>query len=102
MTAAAFAQGPGSDVKPTNDLPNPYESIENYFKLPEGRKWGSTSAVEIDKDGKTIWIAERCGSNSCLDRTSGEMSKTDPILHFDASGKLTRSFGAGLIIFPHG
>jgi len=48
-----------ADVKPTNDLPNPYQPVENYFKLPEGRTWGSTSAVEIDKDGKSIWVAER-------------------------------------------
>jgi streptogramin lyase len=89
-------------MQPTNDAPNPYQSIENYFKLPEGRTWGSTSAVEIDKDGKTVWIAERCGQNSCLDRASGEMSKLDPVLHFDASGKLIKSFGAGMMIFPHG
>ncbi|HEY7285088.1 MAG TPA: peptidyl-alpha-hydroxyglycine alpha-amidating lyase family protein [Vicinamibacterales bacterium] len=89
-------------MQPTNDAPDPYQSIENYFKLPEGRTWGSTSAVEIDKDGRSIWIAERCGQNSCLDRASGQMSALDPILHFDASGKLIKSFGAGLLIFPHG
>ncbi|HEV3061135.1 MAG TPA: peptidyl-alpha-hydroxyglycine alpha-amidating lyase family protein [Vicinamibacterales bacterium] len=88
--------------QPTNDAPNPYQSIEGYFKLPEGRTWGSTSAVEIDKDGKSIWIAERCGLNGCLDRASGQMSTLDPILHFDASGKLIKSFGSGLLIFPHG
>jgi streptogramin lyase len=91
-----------SVAQPTNDAPNPYQNSENYFKLPEGRTWGSTSAVEIDKDGKTIWIAERCGQNSCLDRASGQMSASDPILHFDASGKLIKSFGAGMLIFPHG
>ena len=52
--AVAGAQG---DVKPTNELANPYQSIENYFKLPEGRTWGSTSAIEIAKDGRTIWVA---------------------------------------------
>src|SRR5262249_12018869 len=71
-----------TDGAPTNDAPNPYQSAENYFKLPDGRTWGSTSAVEIDKDGKTIWIAERCGQNGCLDRASGQMSSSDPILHF--------------------
>ena len=91
-----------NDAAPTNDLPNPYQSVENYFKLPEGRKWGSTSAVEIDKDGRTIWVAERCGANSCLDRATGQMSSSDPVMHFDASGKLIKSFGAGMLIFPHG
>jgi streptogramin lyase len=87
---------------PTNDAPNPYQSVENYFKLPEGRTWGSTSAVEIDKDGKSIWIAERCGQNGCLDRASGQMSTLDTVLHFDPSGTLIKSFGAGMLIFPHG
>jgi streptogramin lyase len=91
-----------SAPQPTNDGPNPYQNVEGYFKLPEGRSWGSTSAVEIDKDGKSIWIAERCGQNSCLDRATGQMSTLDPILHFDASGKLIKSFGAGMLIFPHG
>jgi len=89
-------------ITPTNDAPNSYVSHESYFKLPEGRTWGSTSAIDIDKDGKTIWIAERCGQNSCLDRASGQMSNLDTVLHFDASGKLIKSFGAGLMIFPHG
>jgi len=88
--------------QPTNDAPNPYNTVSNYFKLPEGRTWGSTSAVEIDKDGKSIWVAERCGTNSCLDRATGKMSDLPAVLKFDASGKLVKSFGAGLLIFPHG
>src|SRR5437773_9370572 len=88
--------------QPTNDAPNPYNTVSNYFKLPEGRTWGSTSAVDIDKDGKSIWVAERCGTNSCLDRATGQMSELPTVLKFDASGKLVKSFGAGLLIFPHG
>jgi sugar lactone lactonase YvrE len=88
---------------PTNDLPNPYQSIENAFALPDGRTWGSTSAVDIGKDGRSIWVAERCGVNSCVtDPTTGKMSPLDPILHYDASGKLIKSFGAGLLVGPHG
>jgi sugar lactone lactonase YvrE len=86
----------GQTVQPTNSQPNPYRTVENWAKLPEGRTWGSTSAVEIDRDGKTIWVGERCGANSCQD------SMLDPILHFDENGKLIKSFGAGLIIAPHG
>jgi sugar lactone lactonase YvrE len=96
---SAGAQGA---VAPTNDAPNPYQSIEGWAKLPEGRTWGSTSAVDVDKDGKSIWIAERCGQNSCLDRASGKMSDLPTVLKFDSSGKLVKSFGAGLLIFPHG
>src|SRR5215831_2938267 len=90
----AHAQTP---VPPTNDAPNPYETVDNYFKLPEGRTWGSTSAVDIDKDGKSIWVGERCGKNSCADSPD-----LDPILHFDAKGNLINSFGKGKIMFPHG
>src|SRR5262249_15570378 len=93
LTAVVRAQ---VDVKPTNSLPNPYETVKDWAKLPEGRTWGSTSAVEIDRDGKTIWVAERCGANSCAD------SMLDTVLHCDQTGKLIKSFGAGLIIAPHG
>jgi len=94
--------GQTAAVQPTNDAPNPYQSIEGWAKLPEGRSWGSTSAVEVDKDGKSIWVAERCGANSCLDRATGKMSDLPTILKFDANGKLVQSFGAGMLIFPHG
>ncbi len=89
-------------MAPTNDAPNPYQTIEGHFKLPEGRTWGSTSAVDIAADGRTIWVAERCGTNSCLDRATGQMSALPTVLKFDTSGKLLASFGAGLLIFPHG
>ena len=50
-TTTLHAQG---DTQPTNTLPNPYRTIANYFQLPPGREWGSTSAVEIDRDGRSI------------------------------------------------
>jgi mono/diheme cytochrome c family protein/sugar lactone lactonase YvrE len=77
-----------------NSQPNPYRTVENFFKMPEGRKWGSTSAIALDKAGN-FWIAERCGANTCAGST------LDPVLEFDASGKLLKSFGAGMFIFPH-
>lgn len=75
---------------------NPYRTIEGWAKMPDGRKWGSTSAVDIDKDGKSIWVGERCGANSCLN------SDLPVVLKFDANGNLVKSFGSGLMIFPHG
>src|SRR5436190_4270789 len=93
LTAAVSAQ---STVAPTNSAPNPYQTIENWAKMPDGRTWGSTSAVDIDKDGKSIWVAERCGTNSCA------ASNLDTVLKFDETGKLVKSFGAGMIVFPHG
>jgi sugar lactone lactonase YvrE len=96
----AYAQ---STATPTNDAPNPFQTIEGHFKMPEGRTWGSTSAVDIARDGRSIWVAERCGANSCVaEPTTGKMSPLDPVLLFDESGTLVRSFGAGMMAFPHG
>lgn len=109
VAAAAFATlhrpihaQAGGEAQPTNDAPNPYTTVKDFFKLPEGRSWGSTSAVEVDKDGRSIWVAERCGANSCLDRATGQMQSVPTILKFDPSGKLVASFGQGMLIFPHG
>jgi DNA-binding beta-propeller fold protein YncE len=93
---------------PTNSLPNPYRSIENWGTLPEGRTWGSTSAVAIDPDGTSVWVGERCGESRPPSRIDPGQpfacgdSNLDPILKFDPSGKLLKSFGAGLLLFPHG
>ena len=105
-----FATAALPQVAPTNDAPNPFTTIEGHFKMPAGREWGSTSAVDIARDGKSIWVAERCGRNAatgratnrCLDRASGEWSPHDPVMLFDANGTMVRSFGKGMIIFPHG
>ena len=43
---------------------NPYRTVEGWARMPEGRAWGSTSAVDVDRDGKSIWVAERCGANT--------------------------------------
>src|SRR5215468_12458335 len=94
-------------IVPTNSAPNPYRAIENWAKLPEGRTWGSTNAVDIDRDGVSVWVAERCGSFAppsmmkpglpfaCSD------SPLPPILKFDASGNLVKSFGVGMLVLPH-
>ena len=93
---------------PTNSAPNPYRTIANWGALPEGRSWGSTSAVAIDPDGTTVWVAERCGESLPPSRIDParpfacDGSQLDPILKFDPSGKLLKSFGAGLLLFPHG
>jgi len=96
--ASAAAQTTG----PTNAAPNPYRTVEQFFKMPEGRTWGSTSAVEVDRDGRSVWIGERCGANTCLDRATGQMSSLPSILKFDAFGRLVTSVGQGRLIFPHG
>jgi sugar lactone lactonase YvrE len=81
---------------------NPYRTVEGWAKMPVGRTWGSTSAVDIDRDGRSIWVAERCGANTCLDRSTGQMSPLPTVLKFDSAGTLVTSFGDGMLVFPHG
>ena len=83
-------------VQPVNGLPNPYETIRNWGAIPEGRVWGSVSGLETDVDGAHIWVADRCGANSCAGST------VDPILKLDPDGSVVASFGAGTVMWPHG
>src|SRR5258707_14629241 len=96
------------DVEATNDLPNPYQSIAPWGNLPEGRKWGALNGVAIDNDGESVGVADRCGANpdvppgvSPFTYDSCAGSTVPAVLKFDSSGKLLRSFGAGMFIFPH-
>lgn len=91
-----FAVTFGSAVHAENMAPNPYRTIEGWGELPDGREWGSTSAIYPTTDGKHIWVAERCGANVCVG------SDVDPVLLYDLDGHLVKSFGAGEIAWPHG
>jgi DNA-binding beta-propeller fold protein YncE len=85
-----------ASVQPLNSAPNPYTTIGAWGTLPPGRAWGGTSGVHVDRDGRSLWVAERCGGNDCAS------SSLAPILKFDANGTLVTSFGAGLFHTPHG
>src|SRR2546425_6697372 len=91
--------------KPTA-LPNPYRLVEGWPTLPKsmnGGKWGEVIRVHVDPKGN-IWVFHRCfnvvppGSATCL----GQGPANPPILEFDPSGKLLKSFGVGLFAYPHG
>jgi streptogramin lyase len=93
LATAAIAQ-PAVDP---NSAPNPYRVDEGWAKLTAGRHWGAVPGVDIDRDGKSVWVFDRCETaDDC------SASKLDPVLKFDASGKLVKSFGAGMINYPHG
>jgi 6-bladed beta-propeller/NHL repeat len=83
-----------------NDLPNPFRPGVHWGQLPEGRKWGSTAGVYAGLDGKTIWAIDRCGASGAGGATCAD-SPLDPVVQFDTSGKLLKSFGKGLIVSPH-
>jgi DNA-binding beta-propeller fold protein YncE len=79
-----------------NSAHNPYRLVENWAQLHEPRSWGQVIGVEIDSDGKSVWVLDRCGGGMCNN------SNLAPIQKFDASGNLVSSFGAGLFNWPHG
>jgi sugar lactone lactonase YvrE len=95
FSAAAAAAILWAASNEPNSQPNPYRTIDHWGKLPPGRSWGSTAGVDVDSHDH-VWVAERCGANSCAG------SKLDPILEFDTDGNLLKSFGAGMFVFPHG
>jgi sugar lactone lactonase YvrE len=74
---------------------NPFRPNYDWGELPDGRQWGATSAIYPAADGN-IWVAERCGQNSCVE------SDVDPVLLMDPDGSVLRSFGSGQISWPHG
>ena len=78
-----------------NDLPQPYRTIRDWAQPPSGSPWAAVTAVEPSPDG-SIYVVHRCFANSCAGRSE------PPILKYDASGKLLKSWGQGMFIFPHG
>jgi len=94
IAGSASAQTPS--MAPVNDLPDPYRAILQWQHLPEGRVMGAAAGIDIDPDGRSVWVAERCGANSCKD------SSLPMIMKFDPSGKLLRAFGTGALVTPHG
>jgi streptogramin lyase len=85
-----------ANVEPVNYRPNPYMTFRDWGHLPDGRTWGSVSAVHVDIDGRHIWAGDRCGANACAG------SNVDPIVKLDPYGNTVMSFGAGQILWPHG
>jgi sugar lactone lactonase YvrE len=90
VVAVAAMSGRGASAQS-----NPYRQGENWGRLPEGRTFGNVIGVDVDRSGN-VWVFERCGGDTC------EGSTLAPILQFDASGTLLKSFGAGMFAFPHG
>jgi len=92
LAAAAILSAASNEP---NSQPNPYRTIDHWGKLPEGRTWGSVAGIDVDSKDH-IWVAERCGANTCAG------SNLDPIMEFDTEGRLLKSFGGGMFVFPHG
>ena len=92
LAVFAYAQ---TEQKPINDLPNPYRTVRDWAMPPHGAPWAAVTAVESAPDG-SVYVIHRCFANSCAGRTE------PPILKFDKSGKLLKSWGSSMFVFPHG
>ena len=84
--------------------PNPYRIVDGWAQLPSGRAMGAVGKVAMDPDGRHIWAIVRCDRLEDPARFGDECrdSKTDPILQFAPDGKVVKSFGGGMFIWPHG
>jgi len=90
--ASVLAQG----ANPSNTAPNPYKPQDDWAKPMMGRPFGSTIGIDVDKDGSSIWVFDRCGGNDCTN------SKVAPIQKLDAQGRVVAAFGSGMFNYPHG
>jgi DNA-binding beta-propeller fold protein YncE len=86
LTLALMSRAATIDVKTTNNLPNPYRAVENWAQLPAGMQWGQVIQVQPDGHGN-VWVFHRA---------------EPPILKFDSTGKLVKSFGKGMFVQAHG
>jgi hypothetical protein len=106
MTAAAALHAQEVKYPTPGELPNPYRLVDGWPTLPRtmnGGKWGEVIRVHVDERGN-VWVFHRCfnvvpaGSATCI----GRGTANPPILEFEPSGKLIKSFGAGLFAYNHG
>jgi streptogramin lyase len=76
-----------------------YRRTTDWGQLPAGTTWGEVTSVDIAPDG-TVFVLSRCfakDNNGCIGRDD-----QPAILKFDKSGKLLKSWGQGMFVFPHG
>jgi len=65
----------------------PYQLVEGWGKLPEGRAYGEVPGMAIDVKGNRIFAFHR---------------NQPPIVEFDPSGKVLKSWGENMFVWPHG
>jgi streptogramin lyase len=86
MVVVIVCLGLATVLAQKGNLPNPYHEVAQWAKLPSGVAWGGVISVDPAPNGD-IWVFHR---------------SDPPILQFDQSGAVVKSFGAGLFVQPHG
>jgi DNA-binding beta-propeller fold protein YncE len=64
----------------------PYRLVENWGPHLQGIQWGETAGLTIDAKGR-LYAFTRTGP---------------PVVEFDRAGKLLKTWGEGLFVYPHG
>src|ERR1700682_4212 len=95
----ALAEGKAHAQKsyrpPNDELPNPYHEPQSFGQLPKGwKQFIFFSGIDVDANDH-VWIFIRCPGGGCSGTT------IDPVVEFDKSGKLLRSWGGGLFNQAH-
>src|SRR5260370_5216660 len=94
--AAVLALLAGHGLAQQNATFNSFWVDDGWLNLPDGRRMGLATKVALDRDGKSLWVFDRCGAVDCVG------SMLDPIAKFDPLGNLMVRFGAGMFNHPHG
>ena len=118
---ATLATGPASFAQ--GGLPNPYRPVRGLADgggpFVPGGEWamrpaGPPASMYVDVDGESIWAVIRCDETSPLPVANGgrfgidcltsdnKIKNIDTIFKFDPKGKIVKSFGRGMFIWPHG
>ena len=58
-----------------NAAPNSYQLDAGWLKMPEGRQMGQAISVDIDRDGKSVWVFDRCGGGDCANSMLNPIEK---------------------------
>ena len=114
FATASFAQ---------SGVPNPYRPVKGLADgggpFVPGGEWaarpaGPPASVYVDVDGESIWAVIRCDETSPVPAANGgrfgidclgpdnKIKNVDTVFKFNAQGKVVKSFGRGMFIWPHG
>jgi DNA-binding beta-propeller fold protein YncE len=100
LLAMPLSQAQTPDIEPVNEGDNPYRTIRDWAgRNIDGRPWGGSNGVAIDRDGVTVWATDRCSARitpGCLG------TNANPVHHIDENGQEILSFGGGMFVWPHG
>jgi hypothetical protein len=58
---------------------NSYWVDDGWLNLPDGRRMGLATKVALDRDGKSLWVFDRCGAVDCVGSVLDPIAKFDPL-----------------------